>query len=142
MGAHSSHGRRLLLVGLRALPFVFPKIPAMIRTFHVKHRGDLSMIQCSECEFFQRGPNGQMKFQCDPFGTIKEPECLVKWQILKLSEADQKLDRIVAAYEATLAMHKRLEPLQEKMMRHMEREIDEAEDADSWKYDDDQEQDK
>lgn len=95
------------------------------------------MIQCSQCEFFQRSPSGQMQFRCDPFGTIKEPECLIKWQILKLSEADQKLERIVTAYEATLAMHKRLEPLQEKMMRHMEREIDEAEDADSWKYEED-----
>ena len=64
---------------------------------------------------------------CDPFANIKEPECLVKWQLIKLGE-------MVQAYQATVAMYRRLAPLQEKMMRHMEREIDDADDADSWKY--------
>ncbi len=41
---------------------------------------------------------------------------------------------MVSAYEATLAVYKRLQPLQEKMFRHMEREIDETEESDSWKY--------
>jgi hypothetical protein len=91
------------------------------------------VIQCSECEFFVRGPAGQFGFKCDPLSTIKEPECLVKWQLLRTNEMTQKLDRLVAAYEATLEIYKRLQPLQEKMFRHMEHEIDETEDADSWK---------
>lgn len=99
------------------------------------------MIQCEQCEYFSRGPGGEMSFRCDPFGTIKEPECLVKWQLLRLAEVSQKVDRMVGAYEATLAMYKRIQPLQEKMFRHMEQEIDEAEDADSWKYGDDEEED-
>jgi hypothetical protein len=92
------------------------------------------VIQCSECEFFMRGPAGQLGFKCDPLSTIKEPECLVKWQLMRTNEMGQKLDRLVAAYEATLEIYKRLQPLQEKMFRHMEHEIDETEDADSWKF--------
>lgn len=94
------------------------------------------MLQCSECEHFSRGPNGQLSFRCDPFGNIKEPECLMKWQLLRTAELTQKVDRMVAAYEATLQMYKRIQPLQEKMFRHMEQEIDEAEEADAWKYGD------
>jgi hypothetical protein len=97
------------------------------------------MIQCSECEHFVRGPGGQMTFKCDPFGNIKEPECLIKWQVLRAAELGQKMDRMVAAYEATLEIYKRFAPLQEKMFRHMEREIDEADEADSWKADLDEE---
>ena len=97
------------------------------------------MLQCSECEFFERGPNGQLTFKCDPFSTIKEPECLAKWQLLRAAELGQKVDRMIAAYEATLAIYKRLQPLQEKMFRHMEREIDEVEEGDAWKYDEEEE---
>ena len=92
------------------------------------------MLQCSDCEHFQRGPNGQVAFKCDPFSTIKEPECVVKWHLLRSSELGGKIDRMVAAYEATLEIYKRLQPLQEKMFRHMEREIEDVEDADAWKY--------
>lgn len=85
------------------------------------------MIHCSQCEFFVRGPGGQVGFKCDPFSTIKEPECLVKWQLIKI-------DMMVRAYQATLEMYKRLAPLQEKMFRHMEQEIDDINEADRWKY--------
>ncbi len=94
------------------------------------------MLQCSECEHCVRGPGGQITFSCDPFSNIKEPECLVKWQLLRLSEQGEKLDRLVAAYEATVAMYRKLAPLQEKMFRHMEREIDDIEEGESWKYGD------
>ncbi len=85
------------------------------------------MIQCSECELFVQGPGGQAGFKCNPFTNIKEPECLAKWQLLKL-------DMMVKAYEATLEMYRKLAPLQEKMIRHMERELDDIDDADAWKY--------
>jgi hypothetical protein len=45
-----------------------------------------------------------------------------------------KIDTMVRAYQATLDMYKRLAPLQEKMFKHMEREIDDAEEADQWKF--------
>ena len=92
------------------------------------------MLQCKDCEFFSRGPGGVVTLRCDPFATIKEPECLTKWQLAKL-------DTMVRAYQATLEMYQRLAPLQEKMMRHMEREIDDVEEADAWKqaYDDEDE---
>jgi hypothetical protein len=92
-----------------------------------KREGNQPMLQCSQCEFFQRGPDGKPHLTCDPFSTIKEPECLVKLQLLKL-------DTMVDAYKSTLQFYERIGPMQEKMFRHMEREIDEAEQADAWKY--------
>ena len=85
------------------------------------------MIQCSECEHFVRGPGSQIGFKCDPFKNIKEPQCLLKWQLIKI-------DTMVRSYQATLEMYKRLAPLQEKMFRQMERDIDDIDDADRWKY--------
>jgi len=98
------------------------------------------MIQCGDCEHFVKGPGGQVGFKCDPFGTIKEPECLLKWQFLRTVELNQKLDRLIAAYEATLAIYRKFEPMQERMLRHMEKEIEEQEDADAWKYESDEEE--
>jgi hypothetical protein len=92
------------------------------------------MLQCSQCEFFVRGPGNQVGFRCDPFSTIKEPECLVKWQLIKSGEVARQMDRMVRAYEATVKMYEKLAPLQEKMFRHMEREIDEYDEAERWKY--------
>lgn len=99
------------------------------------------MIQCDQCEHFVRGPGGQVAFKCDPFSTIKEPECLTKWQLLKSSELSQKVDRLVTAYEATLAIYRRMQPLQEKMFEHMEREIKETEEGDAWKFTDEDDDD-
>lgn len=92
------------------------------------------MIQCRDCEYFQRGPDGTVAFACDPFSTIKEVDCLVKWQLIKL-------DSMVRAYQATVQMYQRMAPLQEKMLRQMEREVDEVEEADAWKYQYDDEDD-
>ena len=92
------------------------------------------MIQCSQCEFFTRGENGQVGFRCDPFSTIKEPECLSKWQLIKSSETARQMDRMVRAYEATVKMYEKLAPLQEKMFRHMEREIEDFDETEGWKY--------
>lgn len=85
------------------------------------------MIQCKDCEFFDRAPNGRVILRCDPFATIKEPECLQKWQLLRL-------DTMARASQSTAAMHQRLAPLQERMIRYMERELDDVDDADAWKY--------
>ncbi|MGD2111206.1 MAG: hypothetical protein PVI86_17655 [Phycisphaerae bacterium] len=89
------------------------------------------MIQCQTCEFFQQGPGGEPILTCDPFGNIKEPECLIKWQLVQLTV-------IGKSHQATLDMYQRLAPLQERMFNHMEREIDEADEADRWKIDDDE----
>ena len=90
------------------------------------------MIQCTDCEHYGGNLGGKVQLLCDPFSNIKEPECLVKWQLMRL-------DEMVRAYSATLDMYRRLAPLQERMFRHMERELDDAEEADSWKYDEDYE---
>ena len=90
------------------------------------------MIQCSECEHFTRGPHGQLRFTCDPFSNIKEPECLVKWQLVKLNQ-------MVASYQATLDYYRRLAPMQEKMFKVMERELDDMNEAEKWKSAEDDE---
>lgn len=95
------------------------------------------MRQCTECEFCQKDKQGRLRFKCNPFVNIKEPECVNKWMLLKL-------DVMVRSYQATLSFYKKLAPLQEKMFRHMERELDDIDEADQWKYkadDDDQDSD-
>jgi len=84
------------------------------------------MIRCKDCEFCHIGPDGNIELKCHPFQNVKESECLVKWQLLKL-------DTMVRAYMVTVAHYKKLAPMQEKMMKAMERELDDIDEADSWK---------
>ena len=84
------------------------------------------MIQCKDCEFCQMGADGQVSLKCNPFTNIREPECLVKWQLLRL-------DLMTRAYMMTVAEYRKLAPLQEKLYRRMSREMDEMDDNDSWK---------
>ena len=86
------------------------------------------MIQCKDCEFCEMQADGQVQLKCNPFSNIKEPECLAKWQLLRL-------DLMTRAYMMTVAEYRKIAPLQEKMFRRMSREMDEMDDADSWKQD-------
>ena len=86
------------------------------------------MLQCQECEHFHRGENGEIRLACDPFSTIKESSCLLKWQLLKINQ-------MAAGYQATLNYYRRLAPMQEKMFQAMEREIDEMNESEKWKLD-------
>ncbi|NLE30009.1 MAG: hypothetical protein GX629_10110 [Phycisphaerae bacterium] len=85
------------------------------------------MLQCKDCEFCLRDNLGRVVLRCDPFSNIKEPECLQKWNLLKL-------DIMVRSYQSTLNFYQKLAPLQEKMLKHIEREIGDIEEADQWKY--------
>jgi hypothetical protein len=89
------------------------------------------MIQCKDCEFFRRGTDGEVGFGCDPFATIKEPECLGKWQLIKINQ-------MVASYQATLDYYRKLAPMQEKMLRVVQNELDELSEGDKWKVDDEE----
>lgn len=84
------------------------------------------MLRCQDCEFYRVNPDGTPRLICDPLSNIKEPECLMKLQLVQLNT-------IARSHQATLDVYKRLAPIQEKMMRYMEREIDEAEAGDQWK---------
>ena len=92
------------------------------------------MIQCRDCEYYQPGPQGGPHLTCNPFHNIKEPECLLKWQLLKL-------EVMARSHQSTLDLYRRFAPLQEKLLRHMEREIDDAEESDGWKYSDEDNED-
>ena len=84
------------------------------------------MLQCKDCEFCHLDEGGRGQLRCDPFTNIKEPECLAKWQLVRL-------DQMVAAYMVTVQAYKKLAPLQDKIMRQMNREMEDLDEADSWK---------
>ena len=91
------------------------------------------MLRCKDCEYYQENPDGTARLTCDPFSTIKEPQCLAKWQLVHL--------RVIAqSHQATLEMYRRFAPLQEKMFKHMEREIEETDEADRWKQTDNEDE--
>ena len=91
------------------------------------------MIQCKECEYFRQGPDGEVGFRYDPFSTIKEPECLAKWQLLKINQ-------MVASYQATLDYYRKLAPMQEKMLKVVQNELDEMSEGEKWKTSEDEEE--
>lgn len=93
------------------------------------------MIQCAQCELCEIGPNGQRVFKCDPFSNVKEPECIAKWQLIRL-------DMLLASYQSMLQSYGRLAPLQDKIFKYVQREISEMEESENWRVDpDDQEHD-
>ena len=86
------------------------------------------MIQCQDCEFFSMEPDGRRVFKCDPFLSIKEPECLAKWQLLRL-------DMLVTSYRQMNAFQARMAPIQDKIFKYVKRELEDLDEADSWKLD-------
>ena len=46
---------------------------------------------------------------------------------------------MVAAYQSTLSYYHKLAPMQEKMFKVMEREIDDMSESDKWKVEEDEE---
>ncbi len=90
------------------------------------------MIQCKDCEFFHTTEDGRKSFSCDPFSTIKEPECITKWQLIRL-------DMLLASYNAMLSWQQQLAPLQDKIFKYMKREIEDIDESDKWKTDEEDE---
>jgi hypothetical protein len=90
------------------------------------------MIQCKDCEFGEVDDKGNVNLRCNPFVDIKESECLLKWQLVRL-------DLMTRAYMATIREYKRIAPLQEKLYRRMSQEMDEMDEAERWKHADDEE---
>ena len=92
------------------------------------------MIQCKDCEFCEIGSGGKRAFKCDPFTNIKEPECIAKWQLIRL-------DMLLASYQGMLKWYGKMAPLQDKIIQFMQREINELDEADQWKLDDEEQED-
>lgn len=90
------------------------------------------MLQCQDCEYCKIGPNQERTFTCDPFVNIKEPECIAKWQLIRL-------DMLVAGYQNMMRWQNKLAPLQDKMFRYMQREFEDMDESERWKMDDDEE---
>jgi len=90
------------------------------------------MIQCKDCEFFRCSDAGEISFNCDPFSNVKEPQCLLKWQLIKINQ-------MVAGYQATLEYYRKFAPMQEKMFKVMERELEDMNESEKWKAEDEEE---
>jgi hypothetical protein len=88
------------------------------------------MIHCKDCEFCEISPDGQRSFKCDPFVNIKEPECISKWQLIRL-------DMLLASYQSMLKWYVKLAPLQDKIIKYMQHEIDDIDEAEQWKLNED-----
>ena len=91
------------------------------------------MIQCKDCEYFKTGPQGQKSFKCNPFVDIKEPQCIEKWQLIRL-------DMLLASYQAMLKFQNKMAPLQDKIMKYMQKEIEDLDESDKWKVDEEPDQ--
>jgi hypothetical protein len=89
------------------------------------------MIQCTECEFFETDANGRKILKCDPCVDIKEPECLAKLQLFRL-------DMLIAGYQSMLASQRKLAPVQDKLLKYVQRELNDMDEAESWKVDEDE----
>jgi len=89
------------------------------------------MIQCKDCELYQSNPDSKGTFICNPFTNIKEPECIAKWQLIRL-------DMLLASYQGMLKWYGKMAPLQDKIIQFMQREINELDESDSWKLDDEE----
>ncbi|MHC4411822.1 MAG: hypothetical protein ACYSW6_02400 [Planctomycetota bacterium] len=91
------------------------------------------MIQCKDCEFCEQGPDGRRSFRCDPFTNIKETECIAKWQLIRL-------DMLLASFQRMVKFQNKLAPLQDKILKYMQHEIEDLDEADRWKVDDEEEE--
>ena len=98
------------------------------------------MIQCQDCQYFHRTSRGDIRLDCDPFSTILEPECLTKWQLVKINQMTTSVNQMVASYQATLDYYRKLAPMQEKMFKVMERELDDMSESENWKVSDEDDQ--
>jgi len=89
------------------------------------------MIQCEQCDLYEIDEQGRRVFRCDPFRNIKEPECLMKWQLLRL-------DMLVGAFQGMTHWQRQMAPLQDKIMKYVKRELEELDESERWKQDDDE----
>ncbi|MCK5566144.1 MAG: hypothetical protein KAJ07_12950 [Planctomycetes bacterium] len=87
------------------------------------------MIQCKDCEFCEISEKNEKTFKCDPFSNIKEPECVSKWQLLRLN-------MLCAQYSSMLGWYQKMSPMQSKIFKYIQREIDDIDESDKWKTDD------
>ena len=105
----------------------YVKFCEKLRDFPDLERGD-NMIQCKDCELCEMDPDGRRTFKCDPFTNIKEPECIAKWQLIRL-------DMLVASYHQMNKWYSKLAPMQDKLFKYMKREIEDMDESERWKLD-------
>ena len=90
------------------------------------------MIQCKDCQYCNIDEAGRRSFTCDPFSNIVEPECIQKWQLIRL-------DHLLGLYHRMVSGQEQLKPIQDKMLKYVEREMDDINEAEKWKIEEDEE---
>lgn len=105
----------------------YTKARTQYRFFSIS--GDI-MIQCKDCEFYDQTPDGRRTFKCDPFTTIKESECLAKWHLLRL-------DMLLAGFRGMTSFQEKIAPMQDKIFKYVERELEDIDESEKWKAPDD-----
>lgn len=93
------------------------------------------MIQCRDCEFYEATPDGRRIFKCDPFNDIKEPECLLKWQLLRL-------DMLLSGYRGMTAWQEKMAPMQDTILKYIKREIEDIDESEKWKFNEEEDDNK
>jgi len=89
------------------------------------------MLECKDCEFCEILPDGHRTFKCDPFVNVKEDACIAKWQLIRL-------DMLVASYQKMIEWQAKMAPLQNKIFKYMQREIEDMDETERWKVDSDE----
>jgi hypothetical protein len=104
------------------------------------------MTHCTDCEHYHRDEQGRISFSCDPLASVKEPECLLKWQLLKINQLSDGIANVArgvaqmtAAYEATAKWYSKL-PMG-KLFKAMERELEDIDEAEKWKQPEEEDKD-
>ncbi len=103
----------------------------VLRRIQNNYNKGIAMLQCIDCEFCIKDEAGRIQMRCNPFVNVKEPECIQKWVLMKT-------DMLLRSYQSMLEFYRQLAPLQERMLKHIERELDDVEEADKWKYGDEE----
>ncbi|MHC4123061.1 MAG: hypothetical protein ACYSSI_05750 [Planctomycetota bacterium] len=93
------------------------------------------MIQCKDCEYCDTDSEGKRIFRCDPFANVKEPECVLKWQLIRL-------DMLLTSYQGMLKFQQKMAPLQDKILKYVRREIEDIDESDRWKVESEDENEK
>ena len=91
------------------------------------------MIQCSDCEHGRVQKDGLVTMTCHPGKNIKEPECLSKWMLLKLTNIERMWAHSIGATNDLI-------PLQVKLLQHNCAQIDDLEKGESWKQGSDEDE--
>ena len=85
------------------------------------------MVQCIDCRYGKKMPNGTIRLSCDASRNIVEPECLTKWMLVSLRNIETMQGLAIKLTGGML-------PMQAKVLQHNCAQIDELQKGENWKH--------